>query len=239
MGLGWCFEVKHPYRGLVGCIMELNKVCDGQYIAPPIPPTAQAPPPQPTAAEWQAKLHALPSPPTTGPSISPKQRVERAHGKARAILMFPALLTDAYFLFTPPQLYLAAIYIVDPALCLFFIDLKLRNPAQAGVKDKLIATVERCAEELHKGGDPSAPISKEELDEATRIDRKLYFCRNPEKVDLMSLNKIAKRGGTLGDGNTTSDADESKQLRDAKKRKVEREKVKQEGQDLFGGGLKK
>ncbi|KAI5801490.1 cyclin-like protein [Peziza echinospora] len=274
MGLRWCFEVKHPFRGLEGAIMELVKVCDGNYHPPPPLPSQQQQQDQqqqqqqpPSAQEWQTRLHALP--PLTPPT-SPKARIERAHGKSRAILSSSALLTDAYFLFTPPQIYLAALYLVDPALTLFFIDLKLSypdTPEQHTTKEALIDTVQRCADVLKTGGEPGAPFSKEELDEVTRIDRKLYFCRNPEKVDLVSANKLAKRGvtddqdesgnggGAVGAGSGSNGAGDNgsgvsggsaggaanneneKREREVKKRKLEREKISKEGDDLFGAPL--
>ncbi|RPB19549.1 cyclin-like protein [Terfezia boudieri ATCC MYA-4762] len=242
MGLRWCFEVKHPFRGLEGAIMELVKVSEGKYIHPTHPTTSD---PQetntfnpPTPAEWQAKLHNLPPLPTS-PHLPPKPRIERAHGKARSILSGPVLLTDAYFLFTPPQIYLSSIYLVDPPLAHFFLDLKHPYPHQSSLLQTLKSIIESCAEEVRKGGEPGAQISKEEMDEVKRIDRKLYFCRNPEKVDLVGVSKQAKRGVTEDEeSGTGGNGEAERREREVKKRKLEREKSFREGEELFGSQTK-
>ena len=67
------------------------------------------------------------------------------------------------------------------------------------------------------------------MDEFKRIDKKLYKCRNPEKIDLVGINKAVKRDG--GDG--VGGVDEKV----VKKRKLERERSEREGDDIFGGPL--
>ena len=246
--------------------MELMKVAEGNYRIPsssPLSPssTQAAQPPQltplpvsnsplPSAAEWQSRLHNLPPPPASPSTTTPKPRIERAHGKSRAILSGPALLTDAYFLYAPPQIALAAIYLIDSPLASFFLDLKLPHAHQSAHKSTLLATVQSCADELRTGGDPGAPILKEELDEAMRIDRKLWCCRNPEKVDLVDASKAAKRGisdatviAALAAGGSDDshdgtvegvDDDPARREREVKKRKLERERSLREGEELFG-----
>ena len=238
MGLRWCFEVKHPFRGLEGGIMELIKVSEGKYTSPPPPSTNNLQETStltlPTPAEWQAKLHNLPPLPSS-PHLQPKPRIERAHRKARSLLSGPALLTDAYFLFTPPQIYLSSIYLVDPPLAHFYLDLKHPYPHQSSLLEQLKSIIEACAEEVRKGGEPGAQISKEEMDEVKRIDRKLYFCRNPEKVDLVGVSKHAKRGVIEDEESGTGGAAENERReREVKKRKLEREKTFREGEELFG-----
>ena len=243
--------------------MELVKVSEGNYINPPVSsPSSQKPngenkpaeststtngskdtsppPPPPTTAAWKLKLESLsPQPGTSIPSLESRARIERAHGKARAILSSSALLTDAYFLFSPPQIFLGALYIVDTPLTLFYIDLKHPYPSQAPIKEQVISTVQACAEEIRKGGDPGdAGVSKDEMEEAIRIDKKLYFCRNPEKVDLLSANKLMKRGATEDEeGDGSGGLGINKREREVKKRKLEREKSFREGEDLFGSAV--
>lgn len=67
------------------------------------------------------------------------------------------------------------------------------------------------------------------MDEFKRIDKKLYKCRNPEKVDLVGINKAVKRNG----GHAVGGVDEKV----VKKRKLEREMSEKEGADIFGGPL--
>ena len=59
-----------------------------------------------------------------------------------------------------------------------------------------------------------------------RIDKKLYQCQNPEKRDLVGLNRAQKR-----DGDDDADVDG----RAAKKRRLEREEAEKD--DVFGGSL--
>lgn len=58
------------------------------------------------------------------------------------------------------------------------------------------------------------------------IDKKLYKCRNPEKMDLVGMHKAQKRDGKEGEG-----LDEKV----VKKRRMERERVEREGEEVFGG----
>lgn len=67
------------------------------------------------------------------------------------------------------------------------------------------------------------------MDEFKRIDKKLYKCRNPEKVDLVGINKAVKRNS----GNGVEGVDEKV----VKKRKLERERSEKEGVEIFGGPL--
>lgn len=67
------------------------------------------------------------------------------------------------------------------------------------------------------------------MDEFKRIDKKLYKCRNPEKVDLVGINKAVKRNG----GNGVEGVDDKV----VKKRKLERERSEKEGAEIFGGPL--
>lgn len=67
------------------------------------------------------------------------------------------------------------------------------------------------------------------MDEFKRIDKKLYKCRNPEKIDLVGINKAVKRDGGHGVGGMDEKV--------VKKRKLERERSEKEGADIFGGPL--
>jgi cyclin H len=98
-----------------------------------------------------------------------------------------------------------------------------------------------------------------------RIGKKLYHCQNPEKADLVGLNRAQKRDGGVSStataavasggisgtasaaptpvdegpaGQVPAEGDEdSESARAAKKRRLEREKFAHEGADLFGGEL--
>ena len=147
-------------------------------------------------------------------------RIQAAHGKAKDILKTSALLTDAYFLYTPSQLWLAALLHADEPLARFYIDSKFPTPSP--IKPKLINVLQACGSLFRSS--PSADPKKEEVAELTKIDKKLYKCRNPEKIDLVSISNAQKRDG------------EENGLDDkvVKKRKLEREKSEREAADVFG-----
>ena len=78
-----------------------------------------------------------------------EDRVNRAHDKAREILKFSPLVTDAYFHYTPSQIMLAALSIIDDGL----VERILRE-AFAGqgdiAKEKVSNLIESCKEMLRK-----------------------------------------------------------------------------------------
>lgn len=154
-------------------------------------------------------------------------RIQSAHGKAKDILKTSALLTDAYFFYTPSQIWLSALLLADQPLARFYIDSKFTTPST--IKPKLMANLANCGEILRSS--PSAEPGKEEMAELTKIDKKLYKCRNPDKIDLVSISKAQKRDG----GGKGEDELDEKVI---KKRKLEREKSAKEADDIFGPPLR-
>jgi len=78
-------------------------------------------------------------------------RVSRAHARAREILKFSALVTDVYFHFTPSQIMMAALLMVDSGL----VDTLLPRPAaphddnspvgaNTDMHEKILTAVEDC-----------------------------------------------------------------------------------------------
>ncbi|SLM39531.1 CyclinH/Ccl1 [Lasallia pustulata] len=218
-GLRFTFDVRHPQRGLEGGLLELLALATGKGQ-----PAASL---EKTPIQLQGDMMKVE--PTRGAKTvarSPgdlKARIQNAHGKAKDILKTSALLTDAYFLYTPAQIWLATLLLVDEPLALFYLDVKL--PPQSGVKLKLVSTLRTCAETLQSSASMSP--SGEELKELTRIDKKLYKCRNPEKMDLVGINKAQKREGE----GMREDGVAEKII---KKRKLEREKGMKEAEAVFG-----
>lgn len=189
-----------------------------------------------TAGEIQKEMLALP--PATGSAeeelahtghFKPltikelENRCGQAHETARETLASAALLTEAYFLFTPAQIWLAALMLADEPLTRFYVSTKF-GPAELHQAHlgRIMATLRGCADELAK---PVAS-SREEL---VRVDKKLYQCQNPEKRDLVGLNAAMKRNGVDA---TVMDASEKA----AKKRRMEREQLERNG-DVFGPPL--
>lgn len=69
-------------------------------------------------------------------------RINNAHGRARDIIKFSPLVTDVYFHYTPSQIMMAALLMVDAGL----VDLLLGSPGTAvgDVRDKIMGAIEGC-----------------------------------------------------------------------------------------------
>ncbi|EMC96993.1 hypothetical protein BAUCODRAFT_435154 [Baudoinia panamericana UAMH 10762] len=222
--LRFTLDVRQPYRGLKGVLMELLNMANGM-VGEVIDAETRG------AKELQASLLDLAKPssdaktpwkaPATG-SVDVKHltdRINAAYSAARTILDGPALLTDAYFLYTPSQILLAALQLADEPLSSFYLTTKL--PISSDVRPKILATISTCADLLFSFSD-AVIISKEER---ARLEEKLELCRDPSTRDLVQAHAAAMRG--------SDEDDEAK----ARKRKAAREKSRQEGEDLFGPRL--
>jgi cyclin H len=201
-GLRFTFDVRHPFRALDGAVMEIQALARGDTPAlPGVGRTTEQNPPH------------------------TEKRVKAAHGKAREYLKTSALLTDVYFHYTPSQIMMAALMIADRELIEWYIRCKF--PAAVGeMQQKVLGTLERCADMLG-AVDPSHEQSASENKELKTLMKKLRMCRNPEKLDLVRLQRVKREG----DGE-----DDEKVI---KKRRLEREKSAKEADDLFGPEIKK
>ncbi|KAL8696044.1 MAG: hypothetical protein Q9224_003000 [Gallowayella concinna] len=221
-GLRFTFDVRHPFHGLEGGFMELLAFTNGQGMGGPWI--------NKSAKELRDDMLAIDSGPGTSTHATTVKEVvvrcQSAHGKAKELLKTSALLTDAYFLYTPSQIWLSALLLVDEALARFYLDAKI--PPLSDMKPKLFTTLRQCAEMLRAS--PAAQPDKEEKKELKRIVKKLAQCRNPQNLDLVELNKAQKRDPNMNGG---EGLDENV----AKKRKLEREKSMKESDDLFGSAL--
>jgi cyclin H len=169
-GLRFTFEVRHPFRGLEGGVMGLLGMV--------------------------GKEGGLPG--LEGGDI--RERIHLAHSKAKNLLKTSALLTDAYFLATPSQLWLAALLAADRPLALFLLSTITPSSTHEGslgkeplnTNTKLLDHLTSISQLLL-----SPPAHTTDMEEARRVDKKVYFCRNPEKVDFKMLGK---RGSESEDG---------------------------------------
>ena len=145
MGLRWAFQVWHPFRGLEGIFLELNAIAAGRY-QPPKPKEHLVPP----AAEAKVALLEL--------LAGDMDRIGRAHGEARRLLTTTALLTDVYFLYTPPQISFGAFLEADRELATFYLDIKFPESDLTGrkAKTKLLGILDEIAK-----NHLSAGLSKE------------------------------------------------------------------------------
>ncbi|KAH8430525.1 TFIIH complex kinase subunit CCL1 [Aspergillus melleus] len=239
--LRFTFDVRHPFRGLEGGIMELQAMAQG--LGQPAPHF-----PQQTADELRRQILSLPPSQSTHQSSSINDRLARAHTTTRELLKSAAQMTDAYFLYTPSQIWLSAFLLADRPLTEFYLDTKLGGPlgpSQQGnplydLRTKLIRTLTDCSA-LLKSYTPLAsdPDQKKNL---RRIGKKLYHCQNPapEKANLAGQKRIpaaAAAGAAGGGSGADPGTSESEVERLAKKRKLEREQKEKLGNDLFGGEL--
>ncbi|KAL8936652.1 MAG: hypothetical protein Q9211_004085 [Gyalolechia sp. 1 TL-2023] len=222
-GLRFTFDIRHPFHGLEGGFMELLAFTNGKGQGGPWI--------EKSPKELREDMMGIdPVPGSSMKATSVKElvsRIQNAHGKAKEILKTSALLTDAYFLYTPSQIWLSTLLMADRPLARFYIDTKI--PATANMKPKLWTVLESCAGMLRSS--PAAQPDKEEKKELKRIDKKLAKCRNPQKMDLVGMNQAQKRDPDQNG----SGLDENV----AKKRKLEREKSMKESEDLFGPALSK
>ena len=241
--LRFCFDVRHPQRAIKGVYMELlllNQCVSGTLKALPwagrdmktlLAELLRLP----KASQGQIKQGIMASQRETQAMLPRdfEKRVEHAHGKARDITRKEALLSDAYFFFTPSQICFAAYWMADRPLTEYYLSCKLGLPWQAssggGVivdsaspkKAGILTSIKACAALL-------AEQSKELYETAGEVDKKLKRARNPEKRDLVGLNAAQKRDAG-GDGKLDENV--------AKKRRTEREKANREVDDIFGPPL--
>jgi cyclin H len=215
-GLRFTFDVRHPLRGLEGGFMEMFDIAEGSYSTPSEPESK--------AKQAQRTMLCLPLPggeeELQHTPETMKSRIADAHGATKELVRSAALLSDSYFLYTPSQIWLASLLIADEPLGKFYVSLKL--PASSpDLSDKIMKTVRDCAELLKRPVLIPTAMSSNERSEIVRIDKKLYFCQNPEKADLVALNKAVKQ--KRQDGLVNSEE------RENKKRKVD--------DDMFGPAL--
>lgn len=201
-GLRFTFDVRHPFRALEGAIMELNAIASGDTPILPGGGTIEDRP------------------------VQMAKRVKDAHGKAREFLKTSALFTDVYFHFTPSQIMMATLLVADRELTEWYIASKFPPSEGGDLQAKVLATLERCAGMLQTVESASEPTAIERK-ELTALAKKLKKCRNPEKMDLVGLQKAKREGEGVDDEKII------------KKRKMEREMVAREADELFGPEIKR
>lgn len=239
-GLRFTFDVRHPFRGLEGGAMELSAIAQAQgQPAPHLP--------HQTAQDLQRGLLSIAPPPTPSSSIS--DRIARAHGTSREILKSAAQMTDAYFLYTPSQIWLSAFLLADRPLAEFYLDTKLGGPVEPvatndqstlqnplyELRTKLLKVLNDCATLLQS----YTPLSSdpEQMKNLKRIAKKLYHCQNPEKANLAQKREAARTQTPTAVTESGFVTSESESERLAKKRKLEEQAKQRSAQDVFGPEL--
>ncbi|KAA8625229.1 cyclin ccl1 [Pyrenophora tritici-repentis] len=231
-GLRYNLDVRHPFRAIKAGHMELLEMAHGKYQGP-----AQGMSPK----EIQSKILQLPvkpgAPPIKMPERKVEERIHAAYGTATNTLRTIAVLTDAYFLYTPSQIWLSAHLLADEPLTLFYLSTKV--PPSAPHYEKLMSTIRSCAQLISSHRlytNAALPPPEREAREARHkaqvkaLVQKLKNCRDPDKVDLVKLNQAQKRDAVQGDA-----LEESK----AKRRKLAREGYEKESDAFWGPELPK
>lgn len=157
------------------------------------------------------------------------KQINTAGDMASRLLKTNIQMTDAYFLYTPAQMWLAALLIVDNDLTLSYIQhfFSRLGTSIAPIKQKLVDTITECAEVINSY--KSSKDDKAVRQELARIGKKLKKCQDPEKLDIVAVSRAKmaeKREGNDSDVEKVS-----------KKRKLEREKLEQD-REVFGPDLK-
>ncbi|EEP79446.1 conserved hypothetical protein [Uncinocarpus reesii 1704] len=242
-GLRFAFEIRHPFRGLEGGIMELTAIAQGNGSAAPHHTGV-------TSAMLQEIINSVPSPSPEGVApASVTDRIATAHGKSRQILKTAAQMTDAYFLYTPSQIWLSALLLVDKPLLDFYLDTKLARAkddphpswipqvvphlicdmhklsALRGELDTVLANCSALLNAYLTSHDPNAPPDPARMKNLKRIGKKLYHCQNPEKHSELNASG-ARAGKREGSGSVTpallpTAGEDDTEGRTPKKRKLE------------------
>ncbi|KAL7624795.1 hypothetical protein AAE478_004009 [Parahypoxylon ruwenzoriense] len=168
-------------------------------------------------------------------------RINQAHRKTREILKFSPLVTDVYFHYTPSQIMFAALAIVDEGL----VQRILRN-ACAGqgeeAKDKVWETIRDCKTMLEK--EPPQKMTnygsdKDNMRALKALREKLTKCRDPDRADLVALQKARREQAMQKPKAKTSLKTDEEVFgsRVGDERESKRRKVAPDGGDIFGPPL--
>ncbi|KIW70743.1 hypothetical protein PV04_02984 [Phialophora macrospora] len=216
-GLRFTLDVRHPMKGLQGGHVEMNVLAEEGRLAPAIEPGRAS-----------------------------EKRIGVAADQAKKLLATAAQLTDAYFLFTPSQIWLGALMVADRDLCEVYLNYKIERIVEvaerqgdqttdvdvAALQAKLLATINSCAE-LLQSYTPPEEESATQRKEMRRIGKKLNVCQNPEKTDIVAVARA--KAAEKREGSATGSGSDAEKV--AKKRRLERERAEREG-DVFGPALK-
>lgn len=152
-------------------------------------------------------------------------RIQEAHIRARDILKFSPLVTDAYFHYTPSQIMFAALAIADQELLDRIFD-GLASAAGTGadktaddheaMKEKIYAAITACQALL----ETEMPERMDqfwgtpECNKTLRpLQKKLRKCRDPDRIDLVKLQKARREQSAKMER-------EDEKAREAKRRKM-------------------
>ena len=191
--------------------------------------------------ELQKEMVQLPAPKNSKgiDTSSGSARAGTAHAQAKETLSSAALLTDAYFLYTPSQIAFAALLLADEPLALFYLRLKVGD-LESAKGTRVMGAIRGCAG-LMKDFVEGKGLGLADKGELVRVDKKLYECLNPEKRDLVGQDARAKAGLDKAKLKENAEAkmEESEGGDGVSEGIVGKKKRKIEDDDVFGPKLKK
>ncbi|KIW16720.1 hypothetical protein PV08_03909 [Exophiala spinifera] len=200
-GLRFTLDVRHPMKGLAGGHIEMNVMAEEGQLG------------------------------NISTSSGSAKRIGQAADQAKKLLATAAQLTDAYFLYTPSQIWLGAMMVADKELVEIYLEQKLSqlqaNAHVTAIKEKIVSTIVECAALLESYRSPNDDATQRK--EMRRIGKKLTVCQDPEKLDIVAVARAKAAEKREGEGSDTEKA--------MKKRKLERERLEKDG-DVFGPELK-
>ncbi|KAI5293812.1 hypothetical protein KEM52_005179 [Ascosphaera acerosa] len=230
-GLHFTFDIKHPFRGLEGAVMEMIAMAKGEYLPGPHHQHPQHGQHRQTAASVRDALTSLPPPPQSSGQgrLGPVERIEKSHQRCREILRTAAQFTDAYFLYTPSQIWLAAMMLVDRPLAEFYLDVKLGRRATQGqetqaikgsagesgtaeeaiqrklqqIRQRLGTVLRDCSELLSTYLRTHAPETEAQRKQYLKaLGKKLHRCQDPERSNIKATRNKNRGGGIVSSQNT-------------------------------------
>ncbi|KAI5865211.1 cyclin-like protein [Durotheca rogersii] len=168
-------------------------------------------------------------------------RINEAHRRTRDILKFSPLVTDVYFHYTPSQIMFAALAIADEELVRRVLREAFSGQAE-DAKDKAWGAIQDCKTMLEK--EPLEKLANYGSDRENKkalkvLKDKLAKCRDPDRADLVALQKARREQASQKPKATPSlKADEEVfGGRIGQERESKRRKVALDGGDLFGPPL--
>lgn len=211
--LRFTLDVRQPFRGLKGTLMEMLDMVDDNMQK-----LRDLPEPVNGGSAWKV--------PADGRAAERKHivdRINQAYHVARNTLDAPASATDVYFLYTPSQILLAALQLADEPLLDFYLNSK-HFPAEQ-MRSKIVSTIQECAQMM--GAFRAENIIPKDVRVALEV--KLEACRDPSTKDMIKNHAVMKRNG--GEDGDSQD--------EAKKRKMEKHKTAREADNVFGPSIGK
>ncbi|KAI5468110.1 cyclin-like protein [Mariannaea sp. PMI_226] len=174
-----------------------------------------------------------------------ESRINRVHARAREILKFSPLVTDAYFHYTPSQMMMAAISIVDHDLLDILVPLPMQNGNQAHVqahtdmREKIMNTIGACRKMLEE--EPPERMTDywgtPEIVKAMKpLRKKLQKCRDPDRANLVNLQRARREQALNKEKKATIQTDDGAVFGDEIQREAKRVKL-EKMDDPFGPPL--